>query len=369
MAALLAMLVPLAGASAQSTSAEPKLEVVKAFEKFGLIGIAVSQHDRIFASAPAAVEGDKVVEIEPRTGEVKAFPGEDWRTTGPDGRDPWFAPQALWVDSADHLWVLDSGRPTFPTTAPTGAPKLVQFNLSTNKVIHVFRFDGVVAKDDSLNDVRVDLRRKHAYIANIGRQGSLIVLDLETGRSRQVLVGHRSTRADPEHRFMLLDEPAVPPGGVPMIVHADGITLSPDGEWFYYRTLTDRNYWRIRVDALVNDTLSEKALADRVEFLGEGPVTGGIIMDDAGTLYGGDLENGPVVALTLDPVTSKLIARTFIEAPGTLAWADGFAIANGYLYIADSRLSETVFLNHLPRRGVPTIFRVRLPAVSERPAQ
>lgn len=361
-------------ASAETVSAQPppsrqpELEAVKKFENFGLIGIAVSQENRIFASAPAARDGDKVIEVDARSGAIRAFPSEDWQKAGPGGRDPWFAPQALFVDSANDLWVLDSGRSTLPTTAPTGAPKLVRFDLSTDRVRRIYRFDGVVAEDDSLNDVRIDLRRNRAYIANIGRQGSLVILDLDTGQSRQVLVGDRSTRADPGHRFKLGDEPAIPPGGVPMVVHVDGLTLSPDGDWLYYRTLTDRNYWRIRTDALADDRLSEKALADRVEFLGEGPVTGGIVMDDAGTLYGGDLENGPVVALTLDPSSNRLTSKTFVEAPGTLVWADGFAIANGYLYIADSRLSESVFVNHLPKRGIPTIFRVRLPETIERPS-
>ena len=360
---------PPAAASAQPViNHQPELETVKTFENFALIGIAVSQEDRIFASAPAARDGDKVVEIDARSGAIRAFPGEDWQRAGPGGRDPWFAPQALFVDSANDLWVLDSGRPTFPTTAPTGAPKLVQFDLATDRARRIYHFDGVAAEDDSLNDVRIDLRRNLAYIANIGRQGSLVILDLKTGQSRQVLVGDRSTRADPGHRFKLGDEPAIPPGGVPMVVHVDGLTLSPDGDWLYYRTLTDRNYWRIRTDALADGRLSEKALADRVEFLGEGPVTGGIVMDGAGTLYGGDLENGPVVALTLDPSSNRLTSKIFVEAPGTLVWADGFAIANGYLYIADSRLSESVFVNHLPKRGSPTIFRVKLPGSSERPS-
>lgn len=345
----LAMAASLAAAPAP---AQPALELVKAFETFRLVGIAVSREGRIFASAPAAIGGDKVIEVDGKTGAIRGYPGEE----------PWFAPQALWVDGDNDLWVLDSGRPTFPTTAPTGAPKLVRFDLATNRAERVYRFDGVVADDDSLNDVRVDLRRNKAYLANVGRQGSLVVLDLATGRSRQILVGDRSTRHDPRDRFMLGDVPAIPRGGVPMIVHADGLTLSPDGGWLYYRTLTDHNYWRIATDALADQRLSETELAGKVEFLGRGPVTGGIIMDEQGTLYGGDLEHGTVVALTFDPATRTLASKVFIDAPGTIAWADGFAIASGYLYIADARLSETVFENRLPKRGVPAIFRVRLPA-------
>jgi hypothetical protein len=98
-----------------------------------------------------------------------------------------------------------------------------------------------------------------------------------------------------------------------------------------------------------------------VEFLGSGPLTGGLIMDQRGTLYGGNLEDSSVVALTLDPTTHKLNPKLFARDLGRLSWADGFAISDGYLYISDSHLWEVAFKNHLQRSGPFTIFRVKLP--------
>ena len=106
---------------------------------------------------------------------------------------------------------------------------------------------------------------------------------------------------------------------------------------------------------------SAAALAAKVQYLGSAELTGGLIMDSHGTLYGGDLEHSTVVALILDPVTQRLTSRLFVRAPGRLSWADGFAISQGYLYIADSHLWEVAFKNHLPRSGPFTIFRVKLP--------
>jgi hypothetical protein len=83
-------------------------------------------------------------------------------------------------------------------------------------------------------------------------------------------------------------------------------------------------------------------------------------MDRHGTLYGGDLEHSTVVALAPDPATHQLQSCVFVRAPGRLSWADGFAISQGYLYIADSHLWEVAFKNHLPRSGPFTIFRVKL---------
>jgi len=89
-------------------------------------------------------------------------------------------------------------------------------------------------------------------------------------------------------------------------------------------------------------------------------------MSDAGVLYVGDLEHHSVVAMTSIEVNGKpgLTSQVVVKDPTQLAWADGFSIANGYLYIADSHLKETTFSNGYPRSGAFTIFRV--PLLNER---
>lgn len=338
----------------------PPLETVKTFDTFRLVGIAVSHEGRIFASAPAAKSGDRVVEVDAHTGKTTPWPDKAWNTPGADPEHEWAVAQAMFVDKADHLWVLDTGRAVL--TAGNGAkPKLVEFDLATNKVAHQYGFDGVVAPTDSLNDVRVDLVHGYAYLTNIGNRGSLVVLDLKTGKSRQVLVGDRSTFADPKEHLMIRGQPAERDDGTVVAIHADGIALSPDAAWVYYRPLTDHNYWRVPTSALIDARLTPAQLSGKVQFLGTAEMTGGLIMDRHGTLYGGDLEHSTVVALTIDPAAQKAKSRLFIRAPGRLSWADGFAISQGYLYIADSHLWEVAFKNHLPRSGPFTIFRAKLP--------
>lgn len=348
-------------AGAQTGKYGPPLETVKTFDQFRLVGIAVSRRGRIFASAPSATSGDKLVEVDARTGAVKPFPDAAWNRPGTDSAHEWSVPQAMWIDKADHLWVLDSGRKVM-AAGPAGAPpKLVEFNLGTGRAIRSYGFDGVLAPGDSLNDVRIDLVHGQAYLTNIANKGSLVVLDLATGKAREVLAGDRSTFADPKQHLMIGKEPAEGADGKPVAIHADGIALSPDAAFVYYRPLTDHNYWRVPTAALIDAGLSPAALAAKVQFLGTGPLTGGLIMDSRGTLYGGDLEHSSVVALTLDPATHRLTSHLFARDPGRLSWADGFAISGGYLYIADSHLWEVNFKNHLPRSGPFTIFRVKLP--------
>jgi sugar lactone lactonase YvrE len=341
----------------------PPLDTVKAFQDdFRLVGIGVSREGRVFATAPASQvrSAYSMVEVNPRTGDLKPYPDADWNKFNEQGKGDaqWISVQALWVDARDHLWALDSS--LAKVDQERLPPKLVEFDLSTNKIIRQYDFKGVVSPKDSLNDVRVDVAHNFAYLTNAGNKGSLVVLDLKTGKARQVLVGDRSTFADPKQHLMIGKEPALRPDGSAVAIHADGIALSPDSEWLYYRPLTDHNYWRVPTAALRDEKLSDAELAKKVEYLGSSVLSGGLIMDRRGTLYAGDLEHGTVVAITRTP-SHTLATRVFVRDPGKLSWADGFAISQGYLYISDSHLWEVAFKNNLPRSGPFTIFRVRLP--------
>jgi sugar lactone lactonase YvrE len=342
----------------------PPLETVKTFDDdFRLVGIGVSHEGRVFATAPSSNGRSRysMVEVDPKTGAVTPYPDLVWNTfsSQPTGKPEWISVQALWVDGADHLWALDSSLPNLDQQSLP--PKLVEFNLPTNKVIRQYDFKGVVTPTDSLNDVRIDLVHGYAYLTNIGNKGSLVVLNLQTGDARQVLVGDRSTFADPKQHLMIGNEIALRPDGSVVAINADGIALSPDARWLYYRPLTDHNYWRVPTVALRDAKLAPGKLAEAVQYLGSSVISGGLIMDRSGTLYGGDLEHRTVVAMTIAPGSHTLSTKVFVSDPSRLSWADGFAISGGYLYIADSHLWEVAFKNDLPRSGPFTIFKVKLP--------
>jgi sugar lactone lactonase YvrE len=341
----------------------PPLETVKTFgDDFRLVGIGVSHEGRVFATAPASQARShfSMIEVDPKTGAVTPYPNAAWNNFNEqvDGKSQWISVQALWVDKSDHLWALDSSLPKLDQDRLP--PKLVEFDLVTNKVIRQFDFNGVVTAKDALNDLRIDTVHDYAYLTNAGNKGSLVVVDLKSGKARQVLVGDRSTFADPSQHLMIGKEAALRPDGSEVAIHADGIALSPDAQWLYYRPLTDHNYWRVPTSALRDAKLSDAELAKKVEFLGTSVLSGGLIMDSQDTLYGGDLEHRTVVAMTLAP-DKKLNTKVFVSDPTKLSWADGFAISGGYLYISDSHLWEIAFKNNLPRSGPFTIFKVKLP--------
>jgi sugar lactone lactonase YvrE len=341
----------------------PPLETVKAFgDEFRLVGIGVSAKGRVFATAPSSDVRSRfsMIEVDRKAGAVTPYPDAAWNDFSEQGesKSEWISVQALWVDKSDHLWALDSSLPKVDQERLP--PKLVEFDLSDNRVIRQYDFKGVVSAKDSLNDVRIDTLHDFAYLTNAGNKGGLVVLDLKTGNARQVLVGDRSTSADSSQHLMIRNDVALRPDGSVVAVQADGIALSPDAQWLYYRPLTDHNYWRVPTAALRDAGLSNADLTGKVEYLGSAALSGGLIMDASGTLYGGDLEHRTVVALTLTP-DHKLSSEVFVSDPSKLSWADGFAISGGYLYIADSHLWEVAFKNNLRRSGPLTIFKVKLP--------
>ncbi|GAB3686281.1 L-dopachrome tautomerase-related protein [Salinisphaera aquimarina] len=333
-------------------------------DDFKLVGIGVSSSGRIFASAPSGGlnSGTSLVEVDPDTGKSTPYPNIEWNQFQSDapGKHQWIAVQALWVDADDHLWTLDKSSPKLD--AAQWPPKLVEFDLSTHKVVQEYTFENTITPKDSLNDVRVDLKHGYAYLTDAANQGGLVVLNLKTCKSRLVLAGDRSSVAESGQHLMFDSRIARRKDGKILVLQSDGIALSPDRKWVYYRPLTDHNYWRIPTTSLIDESLSSKELAASKQFLGTDVMSGGIEMDDDGVLYAGDLEKRTVVALT--PVEKddepRLESTVLVKPHPELAWADGFAVHDGYLYIADSHLNEVAFSNGYPREGRFTIFRVKL---------
>ncbi len=341
----------------------PLAEVAHFGDDFRLVGIAATADGRLFASAPANDRRSRysVVEVDPRHDRLTPYPDASWNrfSTSVPAAAEWINAQAMWVDVQGHLWVLDISLPgldqhTFP-------PKLVEIDPASHTVLRQYPLGDIVHRPDALNDLRVDPRVGAAYLTNAGNRGSLIVLDLATGKGRQVLVGDRSTRSDPAQHFSIDGQQALKNNGQPVVLHADGIALSPKGDWLYYRPLSDHHYWRVPTAALRDATLSPDALAAKVQYLGDSVMSGGLIMSPDGHLIGGDLQHRTVVSMKVDGQPLHL-TTTLLASDPRLSWADGFAISQGKLYIADSRLWELSFKNGYKRTGRFAIYSLKLPA-------
>lgn len=322
-------------ASAQNdTKQSPLLIETAQFGAFQPIGVAVTSMGRTFVTFPHHQPYQYGV-VELVSGVRKPYPNEEWnRYDSLHPQDHFINAQAVIPDDKNRLWILDPANPGDEATMPDGV-KLLQVNLSTNKIEHIYRFEDVPKFQGALNDVRIDTKRNLAYLSD-PKLTAIIVLNLATGKSRMALKDDKSTKADPDFKLHIDGKDVIDDKGKAFSSNVNGIALTHDCQWFYFRAINQTKLYRIKVDYLVDSTLSASQLSSYVEMVGETGVSHGMIADAKGNVYLSDSPNKAIRYVTTDGEFKTLIQDK------RLIWPDTFAIGNdGYLYITCSQINRT----------------------------
>lgn len=327
-------------------AAEPvgKIEVVATFDGPMPTGVTVSHSGRIFVNFPRWGDPVEYTVAEVKGGKTVAFP--DAAFSGPHKDRPaegLVSVQSVVVDPDDRLWMLDTGSIEFGPPLP-GGPKLVGVDLKTNKVVKSIPFpEDVALKTTYLNDIRFDLRKGKggvAYITDSAQKGpsAIIVVDLDSGKSRRRLHGHPSTTADSkflpqvEGRPLMQREPGKPPEHMKM--GSDGIAISHDGKHLYYCPLSSRRLFRVATDALLDEKASDEDVAKAVENLGDrGFASDGLESDDKGRLYLTNYEDNAILRRNSDGQYETLVYDPRVLWPDTMSLAK-----DGSLYFTANQL-------------------------------
>lgn len=335
------------------------MEQVFADPTYQLTGVAISKTGRLFTNYPLwtpSIYKYALVEVLPGN-QVKPYPDaamNSWKP-GESGKNKWVCVQAAYIDADDVMWVIDPAAPKLDKVYQQSY-KLVKINLGTNKVERTYTFEGIADEHSYLNDVRVDTKRQFAYITNSGT-GGMMVVDLKSGKARQLLQNHYSVHTDKDFKF-IIDGKELQQDGQPVKFDSDGIALTPDGDWLYYKPLTDTKLYRIKTEFLRNDTLSGQKLKGYVEDLGKYMVTDGMEFDQKGNLYLGDPQHSSIIKITPD-----LKATTLLQ-DARLIWPDSYSISkDGYLYVSCSQIQKTPEHNAgVNKRTLPyAIYKIKLP--------
>ncbi|RVU00300.1 hypothetical protein EOD41_12510 [Mucilaginibacter limnophilus] len=340
--------------------AQPKLEQVYSDNTYQFTGVAISAKGRLFVTYPRWEGPYKYAVVEVmKDGSAKPFPDEamnEWMP-GEDGRNKWVCVQTAYIDDNDFLYIVDPAAPKLEKVVDVNnAAKVVKFNLQTNKIDRVYNFPQTIDNHSYLNDIRVDTQKQMAYLTNSGT-GGIVILDLTTGKSRQVLQNHRSVHPDPYAKF-IIDGHELKKQGQPVTFQSDGIALTHNGSYLYYKTITDKKLNRIRTSALLDTTLTGQQLAGAVEELGDVAHTDGMEFDWKGTLYLGD------------PTTYELLQvgpdhkpRTWIKS-ADLIWPDTYSVSKeGYIYVTTSQINKQPAYNDgVNKRSQPyKVYKIKLP--------
>lgn len=341
-----------------------ELIAVAEFGRLRAVGLGVSSNNRIFVSFPNRIVSNDYAVVEVVGGKLLPYPNVAWNADIGDERKRFVNAQALHVDAHDNLWVLDSkpvSGPVFEQGSKNNAEgyfKLIKINLSTNSVETEYHFDSLDKKLSSLNDVNVDIESGVAYLSDPGLK-AIIVLDLITGISRTLLRNSFATKADPNVVLNYEGQPMQSPNGISFKSDVNGIALTKDNRYLYFKSINEVNLYRIETRFLVDARLNDIELASKIEGQGATTVSHGLIADAQDNIY----------------MTSSLDYSIKYQAPGDgflyqlvqdgrLIWPDSLGIgSDGYLYITAAQYHRDPYWNNgkdgtvYPYR----LYKVRLP--------
>ena len=342
------------GSGGNTTSA--LLQVVFQDSTYQLTGVAVSSDGRIFTNYPlwSSTYLYAVAEVTHGKTPYPSLNANNWKT-GDSTANKFVDAQSVYVDANNNLWVVDAASP-YEQGVYQNNQRLMEVNLTTNSIEHTYPLVGATDDASYLNNVQIDAADNVAFLTN-SSEGGIVVVNLTTGNVRQVLEGSSSVIADQTY-ILTIDGKQMNKDGAPFYQNSTGIALTPDHSYLYYKPLTDHNLYRIPTQDLLDTTLADNVLSARVENLGTYVATSGMIFDQSGNLYMGDMEQHRIIKL------DKNLKLTQIVADSRIIWPDSYAISSdGYLYFSCSQRNlEADFNGGTSRRTTPyTIYKIKLP--------
>lgn len=306
----------------ESTVLSPVTEVTS-FRGLQVTGITIDCEGRMFVNFPRWRDDIpfSVAEICPN-GHRKPYPDlamNTWEEGDATTSGNFICVQSV-LARADKLYVLDTKNPGMKQVI--GIPTIYVFDLKTDQLVRTYPLTESVNSFSYINDLRIDEKNGKIYLTDSGTPG-LIVVDRETGENYRMLDGHPFTTAEVNH---------IRAGGKEYLatVHADGIALDEKSDILYFHALTGYTLYGIPTRQLIRRQVEE----DKI-FRMHTPAPDGMLLDDQGNLYMGDLEKNAIVYLTPD----KKEIRTLAEG-GSISWPDTFALWNGELYFTNSRVQD-----------------------------
>jgi len=317
------------------TEKNTQLEEVFADSTYQLTGVAVSKDNRVFVNYPYWLDSHSYSVVEVKDGKPIPYPNAEWNSfkKGEDGQNKFVTVQSVVTDDKGFLWVVDAAGIGLGKVYQHSA-KVLKINLATNQIEKIYRFpENVVSEDVYINDIRIDNQNGFAYLTN-SNTGGIVVLNIKSGESRLVLSNSPSVKSDDAYHFSPLGTELKKGDGSVLKVNSDGIALTPDNQYLYYKPLSDNRLYRIKTALLRDFKTPENTLEKNVEDLGKFVTTDGMIFDKKGNLYFGDLEKSSIVKITPD-----LKIKTIVQDKEKLIWPDSYSISDdGYLYISNSQI-------------------------------
>lgn len=269
---------------------------------------AVSRTGRVFTSFPTRNEFPSFHVGELRGGVTVSFLPRDVNESLVNVSN-------IFIDDADRLWILDSGK-LAGRPVNKSAARLICVNITHRMVLQTFRIPSELLESNStLANVRVDSQQNIAFISD-GGAGGLIVLDLESGKGwlgldRSV----QQTRANA--KFL-----ALPTGNYyPIMPNIAALALSEDRRTLYFTPLIETKIYSIPTHILRDRSLRSHDRARYIMTEARDAFPSAGMVERSGVLYFGDVRHDRVASLHL--MTHRV---SEMKTPTPIRWADGFSL-------------------------------------------
>ncbi|AYL99457.1 gluconolactonase [Mucilaginibacter celer] len=331
-------------AALNAQSQQGKLIEVASFGQNQPIGVTVApKNNRLFVSFPhhqPYLYG--LTEI--INGKRVPFPDAEWNKYDMQNPDNHFVNvQDLYADDQNNLWILDSAPAGAASVldkgnnAKQGRFKLIKIDLAENAIKQIYTFDDLPKEKSALNDMCIDNSKGLAYLSDPGLH-AIVVLNLASGKSRIVLKDDKATIVQLGLKLHLDGEDVVDQSGNPFVSNVNGIALTKDNKYFYFRAINQTKLYRIETRFLADETLTDTDLSAKVQTVAETGICHGMIADSRGNIYLSDSPDHAIQYVTPDGQVH------FLVKDERLIWPDSFGISSdGYLYLSASQM------NRLPR--------------------
>lgn len=339
-----------------------KLELVTETDQ-AVGNIAFAENDDLIVSFHPLFKPDiRVARLDSKTGAYTPFPNKPWNT--PRKENDWYFDDVLGLRSGAEgvVWVLDMG------TRNDITPKLVAWDTKADKLQQIIHLPAPATIASSQpNDFVIDNERQLIVIADEGiarggdgSKGALIVVDTSTGKSRRILQGHTSTKADASHPIVL-DGKTMKADGNPVFVGADGITLDAPGEWLYFCPLNGESVYRIPMKDVADASLTDEQLGKLVERFSHKPNNGGMTIDTSGNLYFTNVEGRSIGFVSAADRKYSVLATD-----DRMLWPDGISTgADGFMYVSAAQVHRGAPFNDGKSQAQAPYYIFRFKPVAE----
>ncbi|UAL41566.1 hypothetical protein K8B83_11640 [Shewanella inventionis] len=326
-----------------STTQAAEFEVVAKFDGTRPGNVTVTEQGRTFLSMqPLDGPEFRVVELL-KDGSTVPFPTVDW-ADGPAKGEVGLS-SVIGIDSTVDgvVWILDMG-------SADAAAQIVAWDTVNNKLFKRIEISkNAMVANSFLQDFVIDTQRQQIYIADTSLGNlygepapAFVVVDLASGKARRVLQSNKALLS-PKHDVIIDDSLLAAKredGSVDTLyLNLNPITIDAQQQWVYFGTVNGSAVYRIAAAALANDKLTDKELANKIEFYSEKRPSDGMIIDKNNNIYVGDVERNAI------GIIGQAGYKVFAQDDTLLSWADGFSIQGGYLYVTQNSLHLNPALN------------------------